>query len=136
MSIQNTTEPIQYEPYTLTCTATIVPIKFAPQLLQHTVLGWLGPDGEELTSNSDIIVGQREILQNKTTITLMFKSLNFLNEITYKCKVKSVDTDVSNVSSFYIDVIGKDANFYLYLLPLQTFYRWHAHVCKLCVITQ
>ena len=98
-----------------------MPIKFA-QLLQHTVLGWLGPDGEELTSNSDIIVGQREILQNKTTITLMFKSLNFLNEKTYKYKVKSVDTDISNVSSFYVDVIGKDANFYLYtcILPFET----------------
>ena len=110
MSIQNTTEPVHGEPFTLTCTATIIPAKFAPQLLQNTILGWLGPDGEELNSNSDIIVGQLETLQNKTITTLMFNHLSFLNEKTYKCKANVDDTEVYNTSSFYIDVIGKNTN--------------------------
>ena len=110
MQIQNTTEPVHGEPFTLTCTATITPDKHAPQLLQNTILGWLGPDGEELNSNSDIIVGQQETLPNKTTTTLMFNPLSFLHEKTYKCQAKVDDTEIYDVSSFYIDVIGKNTN--------------------------
>ena len=110
MSIQNTTEPVYGEPFTLICSATILPLKVTLQLLPKAVLEWLGPDGEVLTNNNNnIIVGEQKIMQNNITKTLLFNSLNFFNKDTYSCMVKVAETEFYNESFFYIDVRGKNA---------------------------
>ena len=110
MSIQNTTEPVYGESFTLTCSATILPLKVTLQLLPKAVLEWLGPDGEVLTNNNNnIIVGEQKIMQNNITKTLLFNSLSFFNKDTYSCMVKVAETEFYNESLFYIDVRGKNA---------------------------
>ena len=113
VSIHSNREPIHDEEFILTCTATILPVKLAPHLLQHTILEWLGPDGEVLTNsnNYNIIVEQYiDIFRNEIFKTLIFFHLSYHNKNTYRCSVKVAETDVYNVSSFYIDIIGKKTN--------------------------
>ena len=109
MSIYRNREPIHDEEFILTCYATILPVKLAPQLLQHTTLEWLEPDGEVLTdSNNNIFVFEQNIFRNEIFKTVIFSSLSYDNKNTYRCSAKVSGTDLYDASSFYIDIIGKN----------------------------
>ena len=105
-------EAIYSEPFNMTCRATLV----SSQLFRYIVVEWVSVDGQSISEEDEVTIGQQQTYSDTATRSLIFDSLEMAHGGDYKCVASLILPDSAgsfNTSAeHHINVLSKYLRFH------------------------